>query len=193
MARTREFDPEVALEEAMRLFWEKGYHDTSVRDLVARTGVSHAGLYGTFGNKHEVYSAALTRYHEEVMGRIMAELEAPDASLPQVTGHFERLFELANDPRFRAGCMLCNSAVDLAHEDPEVARQWQEHLERQVAAFRQALARAKEKGEVRADLDPAAAADVLAAVQMSMALMVRAQMDLKRVERFARHALATVI
>jgi len=193
MGRTREFDPEIALEEAMRLFWEKGYHDTSVRDLVARTGVSLAGMYGTFGNKREVFSAALRRYHEQIMGKVLETLEAPDASLPEITGHFERLYELAKDPRFRAGCMICNSAVDLAQEDPEVANGFQRNLDRLVAAFRNALARAKEKGEVREDLDPAAAADVLAATQMAMALFLRAQVGHGRIVQFARHALATAI
>jgi TetR/AcrR family transcriptional repressor of nem operon len=193
MGRTREFDPEIALEEAMRLFWEKGYHDTSVRDLVARTGVSHAGIYGTLGNKQEVFSAALQRYQEEIMGKVLEALEAPGASLPEVTGHFERLYELAKDPRFRAGCMICNSAVDLAQENPEVASGFQRHLDRLVAAFRVALVRAKEKGEVREDLDPAAAADVLAATQTAMALFLRAQVNHGRIVQFARHALATAI
>ena len=193
MGRTREFDPEIALEEAMRLFWEKGYHHTSVRDLVARTGVSHAGIYGTLGNKQEVFSAALQRYQEQVMGKVLEALEAPGASLPEVIGHFERLYELGQDPQFRAGCMVCNSAVDRAQEDPEIAENFQRHLDRLVAAFRNALARAKEKGEVREDLDPAAAADVLAATQTAMALFLRAQLSHERIVQFARHALATAI
>ena len=190
MARHREFDPEVALEDAMRLFWEKGYHETSVRDLVAGTGVSHAGLYGTFGNKEEVFASALARYKAEVMDRLMAELTAPEASLPQVIGHYERLFELGKDPRFRAGCMICNAAVDRAHEDPEIAAQMRAHLENLTAAFRTALTRARDKGEVRADFDPAAAADVLAATQMAMALMIRGQVELNRIMAFGRSALA---
>ncbi len=127
------------------------------------------------------------------MGKVLEALEAPDVSLPEVTGHFERLYELAEDPRFRAGCMICNSAVDLAHEDSEVANVFQRHLDRLVAAFRTALARAKEKGEVREDLDPAAAADVLAATQTAMALFLRAQVSHGRIVQFARHALAAAI
>ncbi len=100
---------------------------------------------------------------------------------------------MAQDPRFRAGCMVCNSAVDRAQEDPEVADNFQRLLDRQVAAFRNALTRAKEKGEVREDLDPAAAADVLAATQTAMALFLRAQLSHERIVQFARHALATVL
>lgn len=193
MARHREFDPEVALEEAMRLFWQKGYHETSVRDLVASTGVSHAGLYGTFGNKEEVFSAALRRYQEEVMGRLMAELMAPDASLPQVVGHFETLFKLGRDPRFSNGCMICNAAADGAEGAPEAAALMAKHLETLSGAFRAALSRAKDRGEVRADLDPAAAADVLTSTQMAMALMLRGKVDYDRIVAFGRSALATVI
>ncbi len=193
MARHREFDPEVALEEAMRLFWAKGYHETSVRDLVAGTGVSHAGLYGTFGNKEEVFSAALRRYQEEVMGRLMAELMAPDASLHQVVGHFETLFKLGRDPRFSNGCMICNAAADGAEGASEAAALMAEHLETLSGAFRAALSRAKDRGEVRADLDPAAAADVLTSTQMAMALMLRGKVDYDRIVAFGRSALATVI
>ena len=173
MPRHREFDPEVALEEAMRLFWKKGYHDTSVRDLVAGTGVSHAGLYGTFGNKDEVFNAALKRYHDEVMHRLMAKLSAPDASLAQVVGHFEQLFELGNDPRFREGCMLCNAAADRGHTDPEVSASMAQHLEELTAAFRAALTRAKENGELMPKARPRDLARMLTATTQGLTLIRR--------------------
>ena len=46
MARTREFDPEEALDKAVQLFWRKGYFDTSMDDLVKETGVSRYGQSG---------------------------------------------------------------------------------------------------------------------------------------------------
>jgi TetR/AcrR family transcriptional repressor of nem operon len=45
MARPREFEPHEALNRAMHLFWQKGYEDTSMADLVAATGVSRYGFY----------------------------------------------------------------------------------------------------------------------------------------------------
>ena len=55
MPRTREFDPDQALEQALGLFWQRGYADTSMEDLVEVTGVSRYGLYGAFGNKRELF------------------------------------------------------------------------------------------------------------------------------------------
>ncbi len=62
MSRARSFDTDVALDKAMRLFWRKGYLDTSIDDLVSETGVGRSGLYGTFGGKRDLFFAALTRY-----------------------------------------------------------------------------------------------------------------------------------
>src|SRR5260370_36266445 len=60
--RPREFDADAALEQAMRLFWLKGYLGTSVSDLTEALGISRASLYAAFGSKDELFLAALERY-----------------------------------------------------------------------------------------------------------------------------------
>ena len=61
MARPKEFDVDDALQQALELFWRKGYEATSVQDLVAAMGIQKASLYGTFGDKHSLYMKALQR------------------------------------------------------------------------------------------------------------------------------------
>ena len=74
MARPKEFEPQEALDKAMRQFWAKGYHDTSIRDLTARTGVNQYGLYGVFGNKLGLYLSALDRYRDTVTAEALEML-----------------------------------------------------------------------------------------------------------------------
>ena len=62
MARTREFDPENALDSAMALFWRQGFAGTSVAQLVDETGVNRHSLYETFGDKQALYLQALKRF-----------------------------------------------------------------------------------------------------------------------------------
>ena len=57
---------EDRLDKAMRLFWEKGYYDTSIEDLMARTGLHRAAIYGEFGSKKKLFGALLTRYRATV-------------------------------------------------------------------------------------------------------------------------------
>src|SRR5205807_10090861 len=65
MARPKEFDTDVALDEAMELFWSKGYEATSMSDLVEHLGLARQSVYDTFGDKHAIYMAALRRYCEQ--------------------------------------------------------------------------------------------------------------------------------
>lgn len=76
MARTREFDEEKVLEAAMQLFWEKGYEATSLSDLTARMGIQRPSIYSTFGDKKELFEAALRRYTTSRAANIRARLQS---------------------------------------------------------------------------------------------------------------------
>ncbi len=54
MARPREFDPNDVLQVAIALFWEKGYFDSSVDEVVRQSSVAKYGIYGVFGSKYRV-------------------------------------------------------------------------------------------------------------------------------------------
>ena len=89
MVRTREFDPASALSKAVELFAAKGYSETSMEDIVQATGVSRYGLYGTFGNKRELFEQALERHAENLGKQAFLRLLDPDASLE----HIQRIFD----------------------------------------------------------------------------------------------------
>ena len=61
MGRTKQFDHRTALDQAMELFWARGYHATSIQDLVDHLGVNRQSLYDTFGGKDELFKAVLER------------------------------------------------------------------------------------------------------------------------------------
>ena len=79
MVRTREFDPTAALDGAMQVFAARGYSNTSIDDVVKATGVSRYGLYGTFGNKRELFEQALEKYTEQMGKASFLRLLEPGA------------------------------------------------------------------------------------------------------------------
>jgi len=115
MVRTKEFDPEVALERAVELFWERGYEKTSLHDLVDRMGIGRRSLYDTFGDKHTLFLTALRRYAahwSDEATRIATE--ATDARQA-----IRLLFEmsLTNGAALHRGCMVVNTATEATIED----------------------------------------------------------------------------
>ena len=72
MARPREFDADVALEQAMQVFWDMGYQSASLSSLTRAMGISKSSFYEAFGSKHELYLSALEYYNATVSGRVLS-------------------------------------------------------------------------------------------------------------------------
>ena len=84
------FDRDVALREAMKLFWERGYEGTSFDDLIAAMGISASSFYNSFGSKEALYCEATRSYLEWSGQWFFAILNDP--SIDTKTA-FARLFE----------------------------------------------------------------------------------------------------
>jgi TetR/AcrR family transcriptional repressor of nem operon len=117
MARPREFDEGTVLNAAVLCFWKQGYEATSVRDLVAQTGITAASLYNAFGDKRSLYQRALDHYVEASVADRIRRCEA----LPPrqaIEAFFEDIVKRSLNDRDRKGCMLVNAALDVAPHDP---------------------------------------------------------------------------
>jgi TetR/AcrR family transcriptional repressor of nem operon len=176
MARPRKFDPDEVLDRSMHEFWERGYRETSVDDLVQATGVQPGSLYNAFpGGKHRLFLESLHRYSTLVVPEKLGALERPGAGLRELRAYFDGLVRDLTTPEGRVGCLMVNSAVELAADDSEVGalvRGHMAHLERNAE---RALRNAKRRGEIGAGVNPRAKATQLMAT--GMGLMVVGKTD----------------
>jgi len=62
VGRPREFDREKALEEAMKVFWAKGYDGASLSELTKAMGINKPSVYAAFGDKRRLFDEAVERY-----------------------------------------------------------------------------------------------------------------------------------
>lgn len=141
MARPRTYEPDEALDAAMRLFWERGFAEASYDDLTKTTGVSRKGLYSTFGDKRSLFLRTLERYRRTQAVEFLNDLDREGVTAETVASVFERIGELAKSPAGRMGCLMANTANDETARDADVHRQIELHLERTSERFRAALER----------------------------------------------------
>ncbi|MFI0815332.1 TetR/AcrR family transcriptional regulator [Streptomyces sp. NPDC021098] len=191
MARTKEFDPEAALQSALELFWRRGYEATSMADLVEHLGIGRASIYATFGNKHELYLKAMDRYAETRDPSLVAELSQPGPALPAVRALVHRFAEEAASPEKRlAGCLVTNTAAELAPHDPVVARRVEVSWDHVETPLYVALIRAQAQGELPEDRDPRALSRMLFVLLQGLRVVGKASDDPARVRDAAKQALA---
>ncbi|MGW6137277.1 TetR/AcrR family transcriptional regulator [Streptomyces sp. NPDC055140] len=190
MARTKEFDPDAALQSALELFWRRGYEATSMADLVDRLGIGRASIYATFGNKHELYLKAMDRYAESADAAILADLSAGGPALPAVRALVRRFAaEATTDERRLTGCFATNTATELAPHDTAAARRVERSWEHVETLLRATLTRAQAQGELPADRDPRALARLLLVLMQGMRVVGKASPDPARVRDAAEQAL----
>jgi len=80
MARNLEFNEEVAIQKAMKVFWKKGYSGASLRDLTDAMQINVSSLYNTIGDKHKLFVKCIKNYTETRMEE--AKQYAANASSP---------------------------------------------------------------------------------------------------------------
>jgi TetR/AcrR family transcriptional repressor of nem operon len=169
MSRPRQFEPDEVVDRSMREFWAKGYRDTSVGDLVAATGVRPGSLYGAFeGGKRQIFIEALKLYSALVVPQKLGALERPGASLGELRAYFDGLVSDLMSPEGRVGCLMVNTTVELAAEDSEIAGLTRAHMARLERSAERALRTARDRGEIPAEIDPAAKATQLMATGMGL-------------------------
>ena len=148
MPRQREFDPQQALQTAIALFWEKGYYDTSVDEVVKRTGVAKYGIYGTFGTKHELFKKALIQYASDRQHDIQRPIREPDASLPEVLAFFKQIPKLTTQKNHPHGCLIANTGVELGMRDTEISKFVKGFFRDTAKVIQGCLKRAVAKGQL---------------------------------------------
>jgi TetR/AcrR family transcriptional repressor of nem operon len=169
MARPRQFDPDEVLDRSMREFWARGYRDTSVDDLVQATGVRPGSLYGAFrGGKRELFLGSLDLYSKLVVPAKLGDLARAGASVPELRAYFDGLVEDLMRPEGRIGCLMVNSAMELAAADSEVSMLVRGHMARLERNAERALTNAQRHGDIPAGIDPAAKATQLMATGMGL-------------------------
>ncbi|MEU9972895.1 helix-turn-helix domain-containing protein [Streptomyces sp. NPDC051014] len=190
MARTKEFDPDAALRSALELFWRRGYEATSMADLVAHLGIGRASLYATFGSKHDLYLKALERYQEDRLPPLLRDLSRPGPALPAVRALIRQYAaESAADELRLRGCLVTNTAAELAPHDPAAARSVERDWDRVETGLHMALARAVAQDELPAGRDPLALARTLLVLLQGLRVVGKASTDPGRVRDAAEQVL----
>ncbi len=184
MPRTKEFRPEEALDAAMQLFWRKGYGATSMRDLLDGMGIGRGSFYDTFGDKHALFLAALDRFEAVRASWVNEALEG--SGLDGIEEVFRRTVDGLVGFEPRRGCLLANTSVELAPQDPEVAGRISRYVRRTEEAFTGALVRAQGAGEIPAEGDPRAFARFLVSNLHGLRVLARAGSDRRTLEDAAR-------
>ena len=150
--RLREERRSQILATALALFGERGYHATSIADIINTAGIARGTFYLYFESKRAIFAELLDRFFATVAGAVRRIDVSPGAATPleQMDDNLRRVFEVLARERPMAR-ILIREAVGL---DEEFDRKLVDFYGRVTALIERALRLGQSLGLVR-DCDPA--------------------------------------
>jgi AcrR family transcriptional regulator len=169
--RPPEFDRAAALDQALELFWERGYEATSISDLTTVMGIAAPSLYAAFGSKRDLFDEVLQLYVDKHRG-FMAKAIQEEPTLRE--GMSRLLSEAAvayTRPGRAQGCLLISAAVNCT--SPEVQHALRALRNKSVKQLERVIAAAIESNELPRSADSRTLAVFTGVVMQGMAQQAR--------------------
>mgnify|MGYP003112211687 CR=1 FL=1 len=113
---------ERIIETASDLFYNQGFNQTGINQIIAEAGVAKASMYQHFRSKEDIAVAYLIARHSMWMGKLNDSVSVQNTPKGKVIGCFDYLLEWLNEVNFR-GCGWQNIITDLPIDHDKIRDQ----------------------------------------------------------------------
>lgn len=152
---------DVALDGAIQIFRERGYHATSLGDLGSAMKLTAGSIYKAFVDKRAVFLAALDRYIQIRRSDLQRLIDAEQSGRGKVRAVLQFYAESAHGIEGRRGCLIVGSATEIAIFDSEVAGYITAALQHMENLLRGLIRLGQKDGSIPSTIDPDASARAL--------------------------------
>ncbi len=154
MPRVATFNREEIIEKAMNVFWKRGYHGTSMQDLVDATGLNRSSIYNSFGSKKALYRTTLNQYEEASNKSFRQVLLRANCPLGALRKMLELASNKAKSDNEGRGCYISSCKIEMAQTDMEL-REWLVHNQQNgISLFKELIAQGQEEGVINTAQNP---------------------------------------
>lgn len=151
--RPREFEVDAALDAAIIVFTERGYHGTSITDLKAAMGLTAGSIYKAFKDKKAIFLAAFDRYKQVRAALLEQRLATATTGRERIQAILYFYADAACGETGRRGCLAIGAAVELALFDADVAARVARSHAALLAQIEGFIAQGQEDGSVSRAVD----------------------------------------
>lgn len=152
----------MVLSRAMEEFWTHGYAGTSPARLAEATGIAKGSLYNAFSNKRALFDQCLDLYHRQVIETAEYWMAQPGTARECISAALKAVVDGDLAQPQRRGCLIGNTAVELAGEDAEMSQRLRRMQDESTGWFAERIRRGQVDGDVSRDRDAQALAEHVA-------------------------------
>src|SRR5580658_10650511 len=188
LGRPRAFDTDQALDQAMHLFWRKGFFGTSLSDLTEAIGINRPSLYAAFGNKEALFRRTVERYFQGPAAYLQDALKEPTAR--GVVEHLlHGVVDLVTDPKLPGTCLWVHGALSCGGTSDPLQKEFVRQRAQGLADLRARFKRALAEGDLPRGSDDDALARFIQTVNFGLSVQAATGASRKELLRVVATAL----
>ncbi len=191
--RPRKFDPEVALQKAMLVFWQRGLSATSLDDLSLAMEMNRPSIYNAFGNKEEIYRLVLAQFCGQLDLGIEQILLAESDIRKGLVKFYDQALDVYCGADPALGCLVMCTAPAEALAHPDIRSDLIALITRVDAQLERRIKDAIREGDLSASLNPRLTAKMVQGVLHSLALRARAGESKSSLKKLARYSVECLL
>lgn len=173
--RPRNFDIDDALDNAMIVFRQKGFHAASINDLGEAMNLTAGSIYKAFQDKRSLFLRVFERYILLRNTDLRARLQHYPTGRERIAELLQFYLDSASEIEGRRGCLVVGSTVELQTLDEELSRLVREAVMRNRNFLTSLIQQGQEDGSISSRLNPDTAAGLLLCVAFGMRVVGKIQ------------------
>ena len=189
MARRKEFDEAQVLEAALKVFWQRGYGNTSMQDLEKAMELTRTSIYNAFGNKSSLFKKALALYIEKVQSLLRTISSEAPTCREAMKKWLEAVIDLQFSEENPRGCLVILSVLEGSQHDAETRKMGEQLLHAQQRLIAETLQEGVKRGEFSKRFDCEGVATALTAVVSGLVVLATAKFPVTKLYELAQVSL----
>ena len=189
--RPAEFRRGVALDAALATFWQRGYSGASLDHLTTAMDLNKPSVYAAFGNKQQLYEAAIDHYVANVGATYLAPLAAPKLRAA-LDGFFDAMIDGVSGKHGPRGCIVACTLPAEAGASSAAQAKLAVVLAQLDGALVARIAAAQQAGEIAKRRDARALGQLITSGMLALSIRARAGASKRTLRAIADEIVAAV-
>ncbi|WP_394126780.1 TetR/AcrR family transcriptional regulator [Vibrio hepatarius] len=154
MGKAAKFNRDQVINRATDLYWQKGFHATSMRNLQDVIDMRPGSIYAAFGSKDGLFKEALNNYTQMGIAHLNRCLEEADSPLEGLKEFVKHIVINTKHGAPNGMCMLAKTIGELTDEHQELLEEAQACFKKMECTFTDVITQAQQCNDISAEKDP---------------------------------------
>lgn len=154
MPRTAQFDRHQAIDNAVALFWKRGYAGASMKQIEQALDMRPGSLYAAFGSKDGLFMEALDSYASRMSAHLDVQVSQHESPLEAIRSYLRTMAEQITTPDSPArACLMVKTLLEVTDEQQHLRSRVNQRLAAVEDRLTSLLLRARDRDELPPNLD----------------------------------------